>query len=104
MKTFTKLKKGYERLLMRLVVYGLPFVYFYAIGDLVEELKNPEPIYQDNAFFKQWLSQNNQDNLIQYLILCLLLTIWGILYYLLQRSFNLNELDNKLINQEARTI
>jgi hypothetical protein len=76
---------------MGVVVYALPFVYFYAVSDLIEALKQPVGLQQEASPFVQWLYRNNEDNLMQYLILLFILLLWEATFLVMKKSFDKSE-------------
>ncbi|MBC7923268.1 MAG: hypothetical protein H7Z75_19500 [Ferruginibacter sp.] len=71
---------------VRLVVYGLPFAGFYAVGGLVETLKRPLPLDRQMRVWEAWLHQNNPDHATQCLILLAMLAFWGLTWAALRRA------------------
>lgn len=88
MERLTKQRNFYRLFLMGFVVYALPFVYFYAVSDLIETLKQPAGLRQESSPFVQWLYRNNHDNLMQYLILIAILLVWEATFHVMKKSFD----------------
>jgi hypothetical protein len=84
----TQPRNFYRLFVMGFVVYALPFVYFYAVSDLIETLKQPAGLRQESSPFVQWLYRNNQDNLMQYLILIAILLVWEATFHVMKKRFD----------------
>ena len=102
MERLIKQRNFYRMVLMGLVVYALPFGYFYAVSDLIETLKQPAALHQESSPFVQWLSRNNHDNLMQYLILIAVLFLWEATFQLMKKGFDQSDKrDSTAGNQPA---
>ena len=91
----------YTGLLVRLVAYSLPFLYFYAVGDLVGALKQSSPSGVSATSFEQGLVQHNQASLVPHLVLIAILVLWGVNAYLLQLGFSKNTKTQPLLNSKS---